>query len=156
MADWAAAVLAVHAVSATAWVLGSIGLGVAAVRLGRTDRPERIARLARSFGWVLWPALVVAVLTGGLNVGLSSPSSGSWTSGEALPWFSAKLAVVGVLIGAAALHSFVVGPRWRRRREAGSSAEADRTLRRWNVVLGAVATLAGVVALGLGLVLGSL
>ncbi|HEV2231716.1 MAG TPA: CopD family protein [Thermoplasmata archaeon] len=156
MADWAATVLAVHAVSAIVWVLGSIGLGVAAVRLGRTDHPERIARLARSFGWVLWPALGVAVLTGGLNVGLSSPSSGSWTSGDALPWFSAKLAVVGVLVAAAGWHSFVVGPRGRRRRESGSATESDRTLRRWNVALGAIATVAGIVAVGLGLVLGSL
>ena len=158
MTEWASVNLALHVVGAGLWVGGSFALGFVTAAERRRAKPAeaRISRTARALAWVMWPALALTVITGGFNTQLSTPASGSWFSPPTVGWLDAKLVGVAVMTLAAGLHSFVLGPRVRRRREAGASDEELAPLRRWSLRLGILSTLASVVVVGLGIALGQM
>jgi uncharacterized membrane protein len=154
------AVLALHVVGALVWVAGTFGLGVVALRARRAVgdsrvAAERVARVARRLSGVLWSALAVTILTGIYNLTWFLPNGWSW-SNEVGHVLLVKFALIAVVVTAAGLHSFWVGPRLRRDRAAGVPEERLRGARRASAALGALAMLSSLAVLGVALLLGSL
>lgn len=140
-------VLAVHLVGASVWVGGSLLLGVVAAAIGASRDPARaalVAEVGRRLARVMWPALAIAVLTGFYNLTWFLPPGATLAS---QPVLAAKFVTVGVVIAAAGLHTFVLGPRLRRRRERGEAEPTLAGLRRASVASAIVATAASVLVL---------
>jgi putative copper export protein len=141
--------LGVHLVGAAIWVGGSVALGVVATVLGRGragGATDDLVRVAQRLGWVMWTALLVAILTGLYNLTWAFPDGvdpGS-TPGQAL---MAKFALIGVVLVAGGAHSFVLGPRLRRARASGRPPEEVAGLVRWSRNLGILTTVASVLVL---------
>jgi len=143
---WASFLLGVHLVGASIWVGGSVALGVVASVLGRNARPgaaDDLARIARRLGQVMWPALLVAIVTGAYNLTWAFPS-GIDPASTAGRWLTVKFALVGIVLVAGGLHSFALAPRLRSARESGRREEDVRRLVRWNRDLGVLTTVASV------------
>ncbi len=145
-------VLGVHLVGASIWVGGSIALAVTTAALARHHRSEPeaavplVAAVARSMSWVMWPALGITILTGLYNLSWYLPPG---TSLGAEPVLEAKVLLVGLVLLTSGLHTFVIGPRLRRRREAGASPASLAPWRRANLLLALLSMVAtfGVVLL---------
>ncbi len=152
--------LGVHILGATIWVGGSVVLGMATMVLSR-DREggaDRIAEVGRRVGPLLWTALAATVATGLYNLTWYLPPGTGWTSWIGLPEgpiLLAKLVLVSVMVAAAALHSFVLGPRLMSLRRRGSPPTRLRRLSRWNRFLALLSTVAGVVVIFLAALLGA-
>lgn len=150
MTDLDSLLLAVHLVGAAIWVGGSISLGVVASTLGavgaerRGPRAGLVAEVARRLARVMWPALGLTILTGLYNLTWFLPPGASLTAN---PWLVAKGATVIVVVLAAGLHTFGLGPRLRAREAAGAPAASLVPLRRANLALGMTATVASVLVL---------
>lgn len=145
---------------AALWTGGSVALGVFAAALHRAEREGArlrplMRRVARSMALVMWPALAVTIATGAANLAVVVPDQGGWVSGPVTPWLAAKLVTVAVVVGAAGLHTFLVGPRVRALEDAAraESAATLARLRRLNLGLGLVSTFASVLAIFLGAIL---
>ncbi len=152
--------LGVHILGATIWVGGSVVLGMATMVLSR-DREGgavRIPELGRRVVPLLWTALAATVATGLYNLTWYLPPGTGWTSWIGLsegPILLAKLLLVSVMVTAAALHSFVLGPLLRSLRKRGGPPMRLRRLSRWNRFLALLATVAGIVVIFLAALLGS-
>ncbi len=126
-------ILGVHLVGASVWVGGSVTLGVTSAALARYRRqgPEAavpvLLAVAREVSRVLWVALALTILTGLYNLTWYLPPGATLS---AYPILEAKILLVGLMVVLSALHTFVVGVRLRRRREAGASPEATAPLQR--------------------------
>ena len=146
-----------HLLSATVWVGGTVALvfvGVPAIRrLEGEPRARAMRALGRRWRPLGWSAMAVAILSG---LWLTHEHGG--LNGQALDsdfdrTLLVKSALVVVLVVAALVHDFLLGPRLQRELRAGAP-QAPST-RRTLVVVGWVsfaATIAvpvlGVVALG--------
>lgn len=154
---WETVVLGIHILGACIWVGGTFALGVAVAALARTGPPgdprisEQTSALARALGWIMWPALGVTILTGGLNLTWYLPP-GNWEATPQGHWLMAKFLAVGLVLVTAGGHSFVVGPRIRRLRAAGAPEESLRRIRRLNVILGAASAVASAAVIFLAVV----
>ncbi len=157
----AALVLGVHIVGAALWVGGTFFLAIVTAAFpGAAERSpqdeERLAAVARRAAWVLWPALLVTVLTGLVNFYVVySPDLSGWFGTPSGPFLAAKLVAVAVMVGSAAAHSFGFGPRIRRRRAEGASPGELRRLRAINGALGAVTGVSSLLVLMLAAIVGS-
>ncbi|MFZ0829775.1 MAG: CopD family protein [Thermoplasmata archaeon] len=157
---WETIVLGVHVLGACIWVGGTFALGIVVAVLARSAAPgdprvaEQTGAVARALSWVMWPALAVTIVTGGINLTWYLPA-GNWVATPQGQWLLAKIFVVGVVLLTAGSHSFVVGPRIRRLRSAGATEEQLRGLRRLNGALGAVSAVASAVVIFLAVVVGS-
>ena len=134
--NWIPVVLAIHVLGAIIWVGGNLSLGVAVWALRRTlrDQPETLARVTsevgRSFAWVMWPALAATLATGMANLSWYLPAGEDWTASPAAPWLLLSVALAVLMVVAAGLHTFFVGPGVRRLRERGaSSTQVDAQIR---------------------------
>jgi putative copper export protein len=147
-ADLDAIILGIHITGAAIWVGGVVALGTMTVALRGApfDDPRirslAIGRLARPLARVMWPALVVTILTGLYNASWYLPSGASLLSTPEGMLLVTKTALVGFVVVVGGLHTFLVGPRIRRRIEAGGPDASLARLRGWNAALGA-ATLVG-------------
>lgn len=149
----------VHVLAALFWLGGIFFLAVVGAPVLRTVEPpalraELFRRLGRQFRVAGWTALLILVATGVGNLyfrGVLSwrvlGSARFWSTpfGVALAW---KLGCVAVMLGAQAVHDFVIGPASSR---VPAGTEAARRLRRqaaWtariNVVVGLVLVIAAV------------
>ena len=145
---WATVVLGVHVAAAATWVGGSVALGVVGITLRGSAGPdgressERVAEIGRNLGWVMWPALGIAILTGLYNLTWFLPPGGSIASSPQATVLWAKFLAIAVVLGTAGPHTFVVSPKVRRLRSAGAPAtEIDRWRRR-NLALAIASTIA--------------
>ncbi|HEY6239045.1 MAG TPA: DUF4149 domain-containing protein [Thermoplasmata archaeon] len=149
MDPFALVLLGVHLAGAAIWVGGSVALGVVATVLGRRDSPDSaddLGRVARRLAWVMWPALLVTILTGLYNLTWAFPGGidpGS-TAGRAL---MAKFTLIAVVLIAGGAHSFVLGPRLRRARASGRPPAEVAGLSRWSRNLGILTTVASLLVL---------
>jgi putative copper export protein len=146
-------ILGVHVLGATIWVGGSIALGIVTMALAETDparqpeSDERIGRVGRRLSWVMWPALLITILSGGYNLSwFLTPGVPLWNT-PAGPWLVAKFIAVGVIVVTAGLHTFVLGPQLRRARERGVEESLLARPRRVLIFLGIVSTLASVLVI---------
>ena len=143
-----AVVLGIHITGAAVWVGGVVALGVMTVALRGApfDDPRirslAIARLARPLAKVMWPALIVTILTGLYNASWYLPAGASLVNSPEGMLLLTKAGLVGFVVVVGGLHTFVVGPRIRRGIEGGLTDSAFVRLRGWNAALGA-ATLVG-------------
>lgn len=157
---WETIVLGIHILGACIWVGGTFALGVVVAVLGRSGPPgdarvaDQTASVARSLGWVMWPALAVTIITGGLNLSWWLPP-GDWMATAQGQWLLAKFVTVGIVLVTAGSHSFLVGPRIRRLRGTGATSAQLRGLRRWSIVLGAASAVASAAVIFLAVVVGS-
>ncbi|MCI4352769.1 MAG: CopD family protein [Thermoplasmata archaeon] len=157
---WESVVLGVHILGACIWVGGTFALGVVAAALGRSGPPgdarvaEQTVSVARALGWVMWPALGITIVTGGLNLSWWLPP-GDWMATPQGHWLMAKLVVVGLVLVTAGSHSFLVGPRIRRLRGTGATTAELRGLRRWSAALGAVSAVSSAAVVFLAVAVGS-
>jgi len=147
-ADIDAVVLGIHITGAAIWVGGVVALGAMTfgLRGAPFDDPRirslAIARLARPLARVMWPALVITVITGVYNASWYLPAGTALLSTPEGMLLATKAALVAFVIVVGGLHTFWVGPRIRRQIEAGAPDAALSRLRGWNGALGA-ATLVG-------------
>jgi len=143
-----AIILGIHITGAAIWVGGVVALGVVtmALRGAPFDDPRvrslAIGRLARPLARVMWPALVVTVLTGLYNASWYLPAGSNVLSTPEGMLLATKAALVAFVIVVGGLHTFWIGPRIRREIEAGASDATVARWRGWNAALGA-ATLVG-------------
>jgi uncharacterized membrane protein len=148
---WDAVVLGIHVAAAAIWVGGSIALGAVALGLrggngaNGPDRSALIGEIARRLEWVLWPALLVAIVTGAANLSWYLPAGVPYAQLPQAPYLSAKVAVVAALVLVTSLHSFAVAPAVRGARTRG--APSARRLARLDVVLGILSAGLGVAVL---------
>lgn len=151
-ADLDTLVLGIHITGAAIWVGGVVALGALTfgLRGAPFDDPRirslAIARLARPLARVMWPALIVTVLTGLYNASWYLPAGSAPLATPQGMLLATKAGVVAFVIVVGGLHTFVVGPRIRRGIEAGTPDSTLGSLRGWNAALGA-ATLVGSVAI---------
>jgi copper resistance protein D len=143
-------VLGIHITGAAVWVGGVVALGVVAMSLRGPplDDPakysEVVSRVARRLAWVMWPALLVTVVTGLYNLGWYLPGGAAELATPSGTVLLAKVSVVAFVILVSGVHTFYVGPRVRRRLAEGWEAARLRPMRRLNGILGALALLGSV------------
>lgn len=113
-----------HLLAAVTWIGGMVFVAVVLVPLLRrlpqaSVRVELLSAVGRRFRAVGWIAIGLLVVTGLATLVLTGRPIG--------PVLVAKLALVAVMMALAALHDFVLGPRWVRERAAlaGGGAAAD-------------------------------
>ena len=114
-----AVLLVLHVLAAAVWVGGTVALvfvGVPVVaRLEGEARSRSMRELGRRWRPIGYGALLVLGVTG---VPLAA---NDWDSGPGFRWtLLAKVVSAAVLVGLAALHDFVLGPRLAREVRAGS------------------------------------
>jgi uncharacterized membrane protein len=157
---WQTIVLGIHVLGACIWVGGTFALGVVVAALSRGTPPgdptasERTATVARALGWVMWPALAVTIVTGGINLSWWLPP-GNWTATIQGQWLVAKIVVIGILLLSAGGHSFLLGPRIRRLRREGVAENRLGTLRRINAAFGVISATASVLVIFFAVMLAS-
>ena len=157
---WQTVVLGIHVLGACIWVGGTFALGIVAATLSRSGLPgdpgvaEQTASVARALGWVMWPALGITILTGGVNLTWWLPP-GNWMATAQGQWLMVKFLAVGILLVTAGSHSFLLGPRIRRLRASGATGAQLRGPRRWSVALGAASAVASAAVIFLAVVVGS-
>jgi copper resistance protein D len=145
-----AIVLGIHITGAAVWVGGVVALGVVALGLRGPplDDPvnysQAVSRVARRLAWVMWPALLVTVVTGLYNLSWYLPGGTADLSTPSGTVLLVKVSMVAFVILVAGLHTFYVGPRIRRRIVSGWDPLRLRTMRRLNGVLGGLALLGSV------------
>jgi len=149
----------VHVLAALLWLGGMFFLGAVGAPVLRAVEPpalraELFARLGERFRVVGWAAIGVLVVTGTINLGYRGLLSGGvlldpdfWGTryGVALGW---KVATVVVMIGASAVHDFVLGPAAGRLTPGTPSALSMRRRAAWlarvNAAVGVVLVIAAV------------
>ncbi|MBV6522001.1 MAG: hypothetical protein MNPFHGCM_02145 [Gemmatimonadaceae bacterium] len=144
----------IHILSAMLWLGGMFFLGIVGAPVLREIEPASLRQqlfhgLGERFRTVGWIAIAILIATGLLNLYyrgllrwsdvLGNPAFWSTSLGRAL---AAKLAAVLIMLVAAAIHDFVLGPRSGRVR-AGSPEAAQ--FRRRAALLARVNALVGVV-----------
>lgn len=125
----------IHLIAAVFWIGGMLFLAAVGAPVLRKVEPELRAKLFSDLGvqfrWTAWIAIVVLLATGLTNMhfrGLLEwrllGNSAFWgtTQGVVLAW---KLLLVFLMVGMAAIHDFVVGPRTSRSRESNGSGTHD-------------------------------
>jgi uncharacterized membrane protein len=127
----------VHILGAAIWIGGTVFLAAVAVPYARTldddRRTELVSALGRRFRRVSWTALVLSAASGLYTMyrfGLFN-----WKllrAGEYGNGLIIKLSIVVVILVLAALHDFVLGPRYER---TGTGRGALVALARTNAVL---------------------
>ncbi len=126
-------IVAVHVLAAAVWVGGTVALVFIAVPYARSLEGEARAEALRALGrrWrpLGWGALAVLVVSG---VALAREDDAFRTQTLAQTAFGAvlsiKVALVGVLAAAAAIHDFVLGPKLARQIRDGHPQTARRRL----------------------------
>ncbi len=151
-----------HILAAMTWTGGMIFLVVVVVPLlRRGDRAAAAAFLRESgtrFRAVGWTCFAVLLVTGAVNLSFRGVHaadlvSAAWLGSAAARPIVLKLATFAAILGASAVHDFVLGPRATAAVERDpASAEAER-LRRRASLLGRVEALLALVAVGLGVVI---
>lgn len=150
----------VHVLAAMLWLGGMFFLGAVGAPLLRAVEPPALRQqlfrqLGERFRTVGWVAIVVLVCTGVVNLHyrgwlkwdgvLGSASFWSSPSGHTL---AVKLAAVAIMIGVAAVHDFIQGPRAARATPGSPEAIALRgraaVLARVNAIVGVVLVAAAV------------
>ena len=147
----------IHVLAAMLWVGGMFFLAIVGAPALREVEPAALRaqlfrRIGERFRPIGWGAIVVLVITGALNLAFREllsweilTASAFWSTGygHALAW---KLAAVAVMIGASAVHDFIVGPAASRMDSA--SDRAARARRRASILarIGAVGGLVAVIA----------
>lgn len=141
----------IHVIAAVFWLGGMLFLASVGAPVLRKVDPELRAKLfldlGRQFRWVSWIAIVTLLVTGLTNLHfrglldwrlLGNPAFWGTTQGGLLAW---KLLLVFVMVGIAAIHDFVVGPRSSRCVESDGNGDYEGLRRaasymgRLNVVL---------------------
>ena len=141
----------IHLIAAVFWIGGMLFLAaVGAPVLRKVDpglRAKLFSDLGVQFRWTAWIAIVVLLVTGLTNMHfrglldrrlLGNPAFWGTTQGMVLAW---KLLLVFLMVGMAAIHDFVAGPRTSRSRESDGSGTYEGLRRlasymgRMNVIL---------------------
>lgn len=104
-----------HVLAAVTWIGGMVFVALVLAPLLRRlpqapVRVELLSAVGRRFRAVGWIAMGLLVATGVAMLVLTGRPIG--------PVLGAKLALVAVMLALAALHDFVLGPRWVRERAA--------------------------------------
>jgi putative copper export protein len=136
-------VLWLHILAACVWIGGQITLG-ALVPVLRGNR-TLVSAAARRYAQIAWPAFAVLILTGIANIRNAGIDGANLTGTPTGRTLVLKLVFVLISGAAAALHSYVVGPR--------ASASPTRATRAANGILGALALLAALAAAFYGVVI---
>jgi len=93
--------LYIHIVSAVVWVGGAVYVQLLAIRVGRSDDPAEVPRIARHFdalgSWVFVPAALLIILTGAVM------TVQMWNFGQLWIAVSIALWVLSAVLGAAFL-----------------------------------------------------
>lgn len=110
-----------HLLAAATWVGGMVFLALVLVPLLRrlpepSVRVGLLSATGRRFRAVGWLAIALLVVTGTATLVLTSRPIG--------PLLATKLALVALMLVLAALHDFVLGPRWVRQRSSASVGAA--------------------------------
>ncbi len=162
MREWVPLILAIHVFGAIVWVGGNISLGVAvwAIRRSFPNQPETASRVTsevgRAFAWVMWPALVATLATGLANLSWYTPPVKNWTGIPGAEWIVTSFAVAALMVVAAGLHTFVVGPRIRALRSERAPLPRLTILVRLNHVLEALTLLTAIFIVIVMVILGSI
>jgi putative copper export protein len=124
------ALRAVHLLAATVWVGGTIALVFVAVPPVQRLEGEERARTLRAFGerWrpIGWSSLAVAIVTG---IMLAAHAHAFDATSTRFDWvLAAKGLLVGLLVGGAYLHDFVLGPRLAAEIREGRPEQTRRPL----------------------------
>jgi copper resistance protein D len=137
-----AIILGIHITGAAVWVGGVVALGV--VSFGLRGPPledpikysQALPRVARRLTWVMWPALLITVLTGLYNLDWYLPVGVSELSTPQGTVLLEKASLVVFVIVVSGLHTFYVSPSIRRRTASGRDTESLRPLRQCHGILG--------------------
>ncbi len=143
----------IHIVAVTVWLGPQFFLFVAAVPAVRVIEDAevrlRVMRvIVNRFGWLVWAAMAVIVLSGVSNLFQEQSDTALDLSSSDLRYFhifTTKMVLVGLIVILTALHTFVIGPRQLRlQEEMGSDSAEVARLRRLSIVISGVALLASV------------
>ena len=145
----------VHVLAALLWLGGMLFLAVVGAPVLRKMEPPQLRaevfrQLGARFRTVGWIAIGVLLVTGVLNLHFSGAlyrlgDGAMWRTryGHALAW---KLAAVAVMVGASALHDFVLGPRASRLAPRSPAGIAARRRAAWTARLNAIVAVLLVIA----------
>ena len=158
MSWWYLIVSWIHLLGAIFWVGGMLFLSMVAVPLlKRSEAPDQAQRwflvVARRFRTLVWVAIVILVLTGGVllsqHLTLSLPLS-EWPS-----TIIVKLTLVLLLIFTSVAHDRIIGPKVRNIKQQVSEewTKSDRALVQAAPWIGRITTLLGVAVACVGVVL---
>ncbi len=151
--ELAALVLGIHIAAAAVWVGGVVSLGVLSVAvrafkgLDEGFRSRLIVHLAQRLSWVIWPALLVAILTGLYNLTWYLPGGLSSLPSSSDLYLMAKAGLVGLVVVLSAFHTLAVSPAIRRGVVSGMDPARLRRARALNGILGAVILMASLIIL---------
>lgn len=125
----------IHVIAAVFWIGGMLFLAAVGAPVLRKVDPELRAKLFSDLGvrfrWTAWIAIAALLVTGLTNMHfrglldwrlLGNPAFWGTTQGAVLAW---KLLLVFLMVGIAAIHDFVVGPRSSRSRESNGNGNYD-------------------------------
>lgn len=132
--QWA---LWVHVVAACVWIGGQATVAAVIPLLRGADGGRLAAAVGRRYQAIAWPAFAALAVTGVLNAGNAGLQWSHLLDTAPGRTLAAKLGLVAVSGGAAALHAFVQAPR-------GRSAAWSATLGSLSLLAAAVAALYGV------------
>lgn len=120
----------VHLLAAIVWVGGTVALVFVSVppaqRLEGPQRAAMLRELGRRWRPVGWTALGVAIVTGGWIAADAHAFDTTPTRFDVV--LAVKGALVGLLVGGAYLHDFVLGPGLARQIREGRPQSLRRTL----------------------------
>jgi putative copper export protein len=137
-------VLWVHIVAARIWIGGQVTVAVVIPLL--RDHRDLARRVGRRYQAIAWPAFVVLILTGLLNVGNAGLHWSRLLDNPAGRTLIVKLALVAVSGVAAGVHSLLQAPR--RRHATCDSAKGSAVLGSISLSAALLAALYGVVIAG--------
>lgn len=153
---WIAVTL--HVLAAMFWLGGMFFLGIIGAPVLRGVEPPAMRQslfqaLGLRFRRAGWIAIVVLVVTGVVNLHYRGLLRWSGALGDAAFWrttlghaLAAKLAIVVVMVGASAVHDFVLGPAAGRAAPGSPEAARLRVRAAWLARANALVALALVVA----------
>lgn len=145
----------VHVLAALLWLGGMLFLAVVGAPVLRKLEPPRLRaeifrQLGARFRTVGWITIGVLLATGVLNLHFSGAlyrlgDASMWGTryGHALAW---KLVAVAVMVGASALHDFVLGPRAARLPPGSPAGIAARKRASWIARINALVAVLLVIA----------
>ena len=104
--------------------------------------PRVLSQIVRRFRYIVWPALIVLILTGIGNVAYNRVTWSRVTSGDLFDTtfgqlLSIKVGLIAVALLFSAMHDFIIGPRLStlmQAREASSGRDSKEAMRLRKVV----------------------
>lgn len=117
---------------------------------------RRVSKVGRTLAWVLWPVLLLTIVTGGINLLWYLPPGAGFFDSPGGIWLPIKVATVVVVVVTNGLHTFVFSPRIRTAVERGVSSAQVARWQSWSGAFAGISALASVLVLFEAVMLGGM